>query len=262
MKRDLMKAKTWIVCPDTHVAPKGSVEGGIDPKAESVLMQAIEIVKPGGFAHIGDVGEWESVCGYRWERRKRPPFEWLKPMIDADVEAVNEFLDRVDKKLDKVGCEERFITEGNHEVWCDNFAEEETRPEFKARALMRVDERGWRWHDHGKFAKIGRLYATHGGHFTGLHHAYKTVMGLSASCIYGHFHNVESAHVMRLGGACGAWSIGCLAKLEKKFLGGRPTSWSHAFAIVHVEAGGEFHVEVVDIYDGVAWVYGKRLEAK
>jgi len=257
-----MKAKTVLVCPDTHVAPAGSIEGGIDPKAESVLMQAIDIVKPDEFVHLGDVGEWESVCGYRWERRRRPPFEFLKPLIDADVKAVNEFLSRVDRKLDRVGCNARTITQGNHEIWCDNFAEEETREEFKARELMKIDERGWRWHEHGRFAKIGKLHATHGGHFTGLHHAYKTVLGLSASCIYAHFHNVESAHVMHLGGAYGAWSIGCLAKFEKKFLGGKPTSWSHALGVVHVESNGNFHVEVVDIFNGVAWIYGKRVEAK
>ena len=257
-----VKSETWIVCPDTHVAPVGSVEGGIDPRADSVLKQAIRIVRPDGFVHIGDVGEWESASHWQWTKRKRPPFEFMKPLIMADVRAVNKWLDEIDRELDKAGTTKRMVTEGNHEVWCDNFAIEEARPEFGAKALMRIKERGWEWHEHGEFAKIGKLNLTHGGHFTGLHHAYKTVLGLSASCMYGHFHNVESAHVMHLGGAHGAWAIGCLCKMRKKFLGGKPTSWSHAFGIVHVEANGQFHVEVVDIFDGVAYVYGRRVEAK
>jgi hypothetical protein len=257
-----MKAKTVLVCPDTHVAPVGSVEGGIDPKAESVFMQAIDLVRPDEFVHIGDVGEWESVCEYRYEHRRKPPFEFMKPLVAQDIKAVNEWLDRLDKKLDKTHTGRRVILEGNHEVWLDNFASVETRPEYKARRVMGVDRRGWEWHDHGEFARIGKLHATHGGHFTGLHHAHKTVLGLSASCLYGHFHNVESAHVMHLGGAYGAWCIGCLCKMKKRFLGGRPTAWSHAFAIVHVESDGRFHVEVVDVFEGVAWVYGRRLEAK
>jgi len=257
-----VKPETIIFCPDTHVAPEGSVEGGIDPRAESVLMQAIALVKPDRFVHIGDVGEWESVCEYRWERRRRPPFEFMVPMIQKDVKSVNGFLDRLEKKLDKAGCGKVTIIEGNHEVWCNNFALAETRPEFEAKALMKIEKRGWEWSPYGEFAQFGKLYATHGGHFTGLHHAYKTVLGLSANCIYGHFHNVESAHVMHLGGAYGAWSIGCLCKLVKQFLRGRPTAWSHAFAIVHVESDGQFHVEVIDVFEGVAWVYGKRLEAR
>lgn len=154
------------------------------------------------------------------------------------------------------------MTEGNHEIWMDNFAIEETRPEFAAKEVLGIEQRGWEWRGHGDFFKLGKLHLTHGGHFTGLHHAHKTVLGLSASCMYGHFHNVESAHVMHLGGAYGAWAIGCLCKMQKKFLKGRPTSWSHAFAIVHVEASGRFHVEVVDIFEGVGWVYGKRIEAR
>jgi len=250
------------VIPDTHVTYEGSPEGGIDPKAESVLFQAIDIIKPNRCVHLGDVGEWQSVSHWQWKRRKRPPFEYLAPTIAAETLAVNTWLDKLDRALGKVKCDNTTIIEGNHEVWCDNFAEEEARPEYAAKRLMRVKERGYEWHDHGTFAKIGKLHATHGGHFTGLHHAYKTVLGLSASCIYGHFHNLEFAHVMHLGGAYGAWCAGCLCKLDKKFLNHRPTNWSHSLSIVHVEPDGRFHVEVVDIFRGVAYIYGKRVEAK
>jgi hypothetical protein len=257
-----MKAKTVLVIPDTHVTVPNSTEGGIDPKAESVLFQAIDIVRPNECVHIGDVGEWSTMSHWQWKRRKRPPTEWLVPLITAETAAINLWLNRLQSALGKAKCNKLTITEGNHEVWCNNFAEEEARPEYTAYNLMNIKTRGIEWHAHGKFAKIGKLHATHGGHFTGLHHAYKTVLGLSASCMYGHFHNTEFAHVMHLGGAFGAWCIGCLCKLDKKFLNNRPTNWSHALGIVHVESDGRFHVEVVDIYDGVGYVYGKRLEAK
>lgn len=257
-----MKPKTVLVIPDTHVTYKGAPEGGIDPAAESVLFQAIDIVKPNECVHLGDVGEWDSVSHWQWKRRRRPPFEYQLPAIQAETKVVNEWLDKLDNSLNKVKCSKTTIIEGNHEVWCNAFAEEEARPEFKSRSLMRVEERGYEWYEHGSFAKIGKLHATHGGHFTGLHHAYKTVLGLSASCIYAHFHNVEFAHIMHLGGAYGAWAAGCLCKLNKRFLHHRPSSWSHALAIVHVESDGHFHVEIIDIFNGVGYIYGRRVEAK
>lgn len=257
-----MKAKTFLVIPDPHVTYEGSPEGGIDKAAESVLFQAIDIVKPDGTVLLGDVGEWQSVSHWQWKRRKRPPFEYLIPTITAETLAINTWLDKLDKSLDKVKCEKVIFNEGNHEVWANNFAEEEARPEYTSKRLMKIKERGYEWHEHGRFAKIGKLHTTHGGHFTGLHHAHKTVLGLSASCIYGHFHNVEFAHVMHLGGEYGAWSLGCLCKMDKKFLNNRPTNWSHALGIVHVEGDGRFHVEVVDIFRGVGYVYGRRIEAK
>ena len=257
-----MKPKTVLVIPDTHVTFKGSPEGGIDPAAESVLFQAIDIIRPDECLHLGDVGEWQSMSHWQWKRRKRPPFEFMAPTIAAETLAVNTWLDDLEGRLGKVKCGKIIITEGNHEVWANNFAEEEARPEYTAKNLLKIRERGYDWHDHGTFAKIGKLHATHGGHFTGLHHAYKTVLGLSASCIYGHFHNVEFAHVMHLGGEYGAWAAGCLCNLEKKFLNHRPTAWSHALGIVHVESDGRFHVEIVDIYKGIGYVYGKRIEAK
>lgn len=257
-----MKPATVLVIPDTHVTFPGSPEGGIDPAAESVLFQAIPIIKPTWTVHIGDVGEWQSVSPWQWKRRKRPPDEFILPFIHKEAKAINQWLDKLQAALSEVGCDRLTITEGNHEVWANNFAEEQFRPEYTAHKLMQIDARGIEWHEHGEYANIGKLHVTHGGHFTDLHHAYKTVLGLSASCMYGHFHNVESAHVMHLGGAYGAWCIGTLCKLKKKFLGGKPTSWSHAFAIVHLETNGTFHVEVVDIFKGTAYVYGKRVSAK
>lgn len=258
----MAKAETVLVIPDTHVTYEGANEGGIDPKAESILFQAIPIIKPTTAVHLGDIGEWDSVSPWQYKRRRRPPFEFIAPTAEKEASAINRWLDRLDRTLDKAKCSRIVAIEGNHEVWANNFAEEEARPEYTSHRLLQIKERGYDWYQHGDFASIGKLHFTHGGHFTGLHHAYKTVLGLSTSCCYGHFHNVESAHVMHLGGAFGAWAMGCLCKMKKKFLGGKPTSWSHAIGIVHVERDGRFHMEVVDIFDGVGYVYGKRLEAK
>lgn len=257
-----MKPQTILVIPDTHVSTPDSVEGGIDPQAESVLFQAIPIIKPTMAVHIGDIGEWESVSHWQWKKRKRPPSEYILPRIDREAAAVNAWLDKLEGALDDVGCSKILVTQGNHEVWTDDFALEETRPEYEARVLLKAKKRGYEWHDHGQYAKVGKLHFTHGGHFTGLHHAYKTATGLSASSMYGHFHSLEHAHVSKLGGKYGAWCIGSLCKLNKRFLGGRPTNWAHAITVVHMESDGTFNVEIIEIFEGRAFVYGKKVVAK
>jgi len=257
-----MKPATYLVIPDTHVTYDGAPDGGIDPKANSCLFQAIDIVKPDGIVHIGDLGEWSAVSHWQWKHRKRPPHEYIQPLIDKEINGVNTWLDKLEKAASKNKCSSIHIIQGNHEKWLDFFAAEEARPEIAAKVCMKIKDRGFGWSDHGTFHKIGKLNLTHGGHFTGLHHAYKTVIGLSASCMYGHFHNVEYAHVMHLGGAFGAWAIGCLCTLQKTFLNHRPTSWSHAISLVHVERDGNFHVELIDIFEGVCYVYGKKVVAK
>ena len=55
--------------------------------------------------------------------------------------------------------------------------------------------------------------------------------------------------------------MGCLAKLRKPFMKGRPHGWGHAIAVVHMERDGSFIVEVVEIQRGRAWVWGKEVRA-
>ena len=56
-----------------------------------------------------------------------------------------------------------------------------------------------------------------------------------------------------------AWSIGFLGKPRKPFMRGKPTNWSHNFAICYVEKDGTFHVEVIEIFNGVCYVQGKKV---
>lgn len=253
-----------MVCPDSHLAPPHDKEGGVDKKAESCMLQAIEVVRPDKFGHIGDVGEWSSVSHWQWAKKKRPLLRNTLDELLVEAKYVNEGLDRIDAKLKKVKCEDKILIEGNHEVWVDNLCEENPHlitAGFSPEKLMKLKERGYKYHKYGEYVKLGKLYLYHGGHYTGVNHARSHCLNLSASVLYGHTHDSSVYKLQKLGGQHGAWSIGCISDMNKPFLRGRPTNWSHAFALVHLRKGGKFQVEIIDIVDGVCNVWGKKITA-
>ena len=253
---------TWIVCPDTHFAPKDDPEGGHDPKALGCLLRGIQLVKPRGFVHIGDVGEWSAASHWKYARRARPPIQYVLADIERDAEAVNEGMDLVDNELGK--CKDRILLKGNHDLWVDNMTEELADcidPRFKFENLLNLKGRGYAWTEYGEYARLGKLAMYHGGHFGGEHHAAAHLRKLRSSVMYGHHHSYQIASASALsGGPARAWCIGFLGRVRKPFLRGRPTDWSHNFAIIHVEKDGTFHVEVAEIINGRCFVYGKRVE--
>ena len=65
-----------LVLPDVHDAPDTDTQGGADPYAWSVAMQAAQIYKPDAMVVIGDFMECTSVNSYQWSKKKRPPLEF------------------------------------------------------------------------------------------------------------------------------------------------------------------------------------------
>ena len=99
-----MITKTAIVIPDQHFPIH-------DQKAVNCALEIIKIAKPDIFINLGDVGEWETVSAWRWRDKKQPPLEYQLPLIDEEIEAVNDGIDQFDQVLDKVGVNERHIPE-------------------------------------------------------------------------------------------------------------------------------------------------------
>jgi hypothetical protein len=252
-----------FILPDQHYAPESDPSGKVDPDAEAVALRALRLIRPDVFVNLGDVGEWTSVSHWQWSRRKRPPLEYQIPLIDADVKAVNEGLDRWDSVLDKIGCERRILTLGNHDAWLDKFVEEHPYlPQYQPVNAMRVAERGYDTFQYGDYAElVTDLFAYHGGHWSGQNHTRDHVRNLGKSIVYGHVHDAETSTGRTLGGPVTAWSMGCICKLSKPFLKGRPTNWRHGFGVVTLHDAGSFQVEFIPINRGVSSVWGKRIAA-
>ena len=248
--------KRAIVTPDKH-APVH------DMPAINVVCKAIELVKPDIYVDLGDLGEWASVSHWQWKRKKKPPLEYITPKVDADVKAVNELLDIIDVSLDKVNCKEKHICAGNHDEWLDRFVEEHPYLDYRFEKVCRFKERGYKYHEAGKYIKIGKLYFYHGHHFGGQYHASNHLRKLGANIMYGHHHSLQQDSVTYMDGPKSAWSLGCLKDMsseKNKWLGGRQHRWAHAFAIVDYYQGGRFTVDIVQIIDGRTTVWGELLD--
>ena len=107
--------KRGIVIPDQHYPLE-------DRAAVECVKKAILKIKPKVFINLGDVGEWESVSAWRYKDKKLPPLEFQLPLVEEDIRLVNEGLDEWDEVLKKVGCKEKHLLQGNHDLWLDNFA--------------------------------------------------------------------------------------------------------------------------------------------
>lgn len=260
--------ETWMFGPDQHNAPKGDLNGGVDPAAVGCMLQAIELVKPDGYGDLGDLGEWSSVSPWEYKRRSRPGVSQTADKLWNDLEAVGLAQDLVDSSLDIAGTKKRIQFQGNHEVWIDNMLLEWKErigdlllvPDLSVERLLKLKERGYAYVPYGDYATLGKLNIYHGGHFGGQHHANAHLINLSASVLYAHHHSYQVAKRALLGkGVHAAWCMGFLGKPRKAFMKGKPTNWSHNFAIVHLEKNGIFHMEPVEIWNGVCYVYGKKV---
>ncbi len=250
--------KVGVVIPDQHFPLH-------DKKACSVVLQAIEHIKPEVFINLGDVGEFESVSAWKYKRRKRPPLEYMLPLIDKEIKEVNKELDKIDEVLDKVGCKERHILAGNHDEWLDAWVEENPfLPEYKFRNACKWDERGYKYKCYNEVLTIGKANFIHGG-YCGVNHAKKHLEVYGCNIIYGHTHDIQRYSSSRLqDGNISSFSMGCLkdrSAEKNRWLRGRLHNWNHAFGIVTWFKDGSFQLEVIDIIKGKANVWGEFITA-
>lgn len=245
-----------VVTPDKHfpLADMGAI---------SCLTQAIELVEPDIYVDLGDVGEWSHFSRHKYKGKEKPPLEFMLPDCDRDVKDVNEGMDIIDESLDKAGCREKYITEGNHDDWMNKFTQQHPFVDYRFKDKVRLDERGYTYYPMGKYLKIGKLHFYHGVHYGGQYHTANHLRRLGANVMYGHWHDIQQMTMTHMDGPIGAWSIGCLKDMTAEanpWLGNRKVNWSHAFAIVEWYGNeGNFTVDIVTIIDGKTCVWGQPL---
>ena len=249
--------KRVVVTPDKHFPLH-------DQKAINVLKKTIEIVKPDAYVDLGDVGEWNAFSAWKFKRRKAPPLEYLIEDFEQDVKDVNRGMDMVDESLDKANCNEKYITEGNHDNWL-NMAVEKYRyiPQYKFKNAVNLADRGYTYYPMGKFLKLGKLFFYHGHQFGGQYHAANHLRKKGCNVMYGHWHDLQQHSVTHHDGAKSAWSIGCLKDMSPKandWLQYRDVNWAHAFAIVDFFEKGLFTVHIIQIINGKTCLWGEVIK--
>ena len=155
--------KTGVIIPDVHFPIH-------DQAAVNCVLKAIKMVKPDIFVCLGDLGEWESVSRWRYKRRKRPPLEYQLPLINEEIEAVNNGLDQFDQALKAAKCKEKYMLQGNHDQWLDYFVEEHPYlTDLLFHKAMKLKERGYKYSKFNHPLKLGKLHFVHGAYTTTYH---------------------------------------------------------------------------------------------
>jgi len=256
-KNDYGVIKRVVVTPDKHFPLH-------DQKAINVLCKAIEIVKPDAYVDLGDVGEWEAFSHWKFKNKKPPPLEFLIKDFKKDIKDVNKGMDMIDESLDKVNCEEKYITEGNHDNWLNiAVGKYPYIPQYSFANAVDLDGRGYTYYPFGKHLKLGKLYFYHGHQYGGQYHAANHLRKLGCNIMYGHWHDLQQHSVTHEDGPKSAWSIGCLKDMSPKandWLENRDVNWSHAFAIVDFYKRGLFTVHIVQIINGKTSLWGELIE--
>ena len=199
---DLIK-KRAIVIPDQHFPIH-------DQSAVNVVLQAIQLVKPDAFINLGDVGEWESVSAWKYKGKKLPELEFQLPLVDKEIELVNEGIDQFDRVLDKCKVKERYILAGNPDEWltyvfCDRYP---YMKDYTFRKACRWDERGYKYFEYNQPLKLGKVNFIHGAYAT-TYHAKKHLEAYGSNIIYGHTHDIQRHSITKLdSGTIGAEQCG------------------------------------------------------
>lgn len=246
-----------LVVPDTHFPLH-------DIPALNVTLQAIKVLRPTAYIHIGDVGEWSSVSHWEWKKKKRPPLEYQIPFIDIEIAEVNDCVDLIDEQLYKYNCKEKHQIVGNHDVWLDSFVEENpVIPQYGFIEALDLGKRGYTVHKLGEYYKRGHLRFTHGSQYSGVNHARNHLLATGCNLIYGDKHDVCTYSIKHIDGRKAAWCIGCLKKMDNEtnlWLKGRPHNWGHALTFVDYFANGDFTVSVTEITNGRTFLWGQKLD--
>jgi len=252
----------YVVIPDTH----GEL---VDKLAFECVLQAIEIIKPDGVIHLGDIGEWESVNHHRYRRTRTPDPHEVAREIRRDARRVRKYvLDPLDIVCDKVNVKEKIMLTGNHDQWLNTFVE--FNPDYvntsfdeatgyRFNQIFNWKKRGWKVIPCGRLFKKGNLNFYHGHLYGGIHHARNHLLRMGVNIVYGHWHDFQAVHVTHADGPKGAYSLGCLkshSPEDNEWLGNRPVNWAHMFGVVDFYGGKRFSVHPIPIIHGQCTLVG------
>ena len=247
--------KTTIFVPDIH-APFH------DKRAVEATLSAIKNIRPERVVLLGDVGEFEGASHWKWEKRKRPPLEFVLPFVAEDISATNDILDKFDEAI-AWDCEKIFIM-GNHEYRVDTLIKEHPYLEktYGLPTSLSLRERGWKHEPLGKLVKVGPVFAYHGIHCGGINHTRLHLIKFGCNIVYGHYHDISMYSMQKAGGVIKAWSLGCLKDLSdnaNEWLSGAPKNWGHCFGVMteYENKKRDFTMDVVEISNGRCSIGGR-----
>jgi UDP-2,3-diacylglucosamine pyrophosphatase LpxH len=249
-----------VIIPDTHGCH-------VEEKAIAAFLSDLEILNPAEIVMLGDhleCGGWlaqSHTLGYVAQTTYT---------FEDDINAANQLLDRLQEICPKATFH---YIEGNHEQrierWCVTQA---LRNSSDAALLLKhhspisvlgLEKRNIPYYRRSEFyqdlpipgtIKLGRCHFTH-GLSTAKHAASVHLIKFGGNVVYGHTHRADSFVDRTVTeGVIGAWSPGCLCKLQPYWMHTNLTGWSHGYGLQLVAGDGSFLHINVPIIDGRSYL--------
>lgn len=249
-----------VIIPDTHGC-------FVDPAAISAVFSDIEQLCPREIILLGD----HLDCGgFLAQHHTLGYVAEADYTFEQDVDAANVMLDRLQSICPRSAIH---YLEGNHEAriekWCLTSA---LRNKHDAKMLLdtygtetqlHLAKRKISFYKQGQFydgcripstIKLGKCYFTHGSR-VGKNATQAMLSDYGACVVFGHVHKIQSASSRTVeGGEIGAWTPGCLCRLQPLWRHTAITDWSHGYGVQLVRPDGDFLHITVPIIDGKSYL--------
>lgn len=233
-----------VAQPDTHMKYR-------DIPATECFLKFLEFYQPDVDLIGGDFLDAEGLSP--WPSDDMGPRRFVPEVIEA-----REWLGRKVAATRKATT--RIYLEGNHEDWINQFLASGTAPqlhdgleelglEINLKKLLDLDGFGYQLFPVNHIVRVGKINLTH-GLYTGGAHAKKHLDVLKGNIFYFHVHDEQAVVATSLDGPTEAHSLGCLCRLDAKFLKGKPNNWVHAFGIWEIFPDGSYTFMCPKIING------------
>lgn len=218
--------------PDTHVK-------FMDHQAVRCFLEFAKWYRPHVHMILGDFVDCEGLS--HWDPIELEPRRMVPEML-----AGRKLLKSIRENTPDVST--RIFLEGNHENWIEQAlcrmpemfdGLQELGIEISIKSLLALDEFEYNLFPLNHLVQIGNAHFTH-GIFTSTHHAKKHLDTFKCNIYYGHLHDNQEHNQTSINGPMEAASLGCLSRLDARFLRGRPNNWEHAMGIFEFFPDGTY----------------------
>jgi predicted phosphodiesterase len=238
--------------PDTHGKYR-------DERAFNCMLKFSKYWKPDVWLIMGDFVDAEGIS--HWPADDTEPRRLVPEILEC-----RELLKRINDASPSVTT--RIYLTGNHEDWirqaCAQMPQmfdglEQLGIEVDLKSMLDLERFGWDLFPINDVVRIGKMNWTH-GYYTGDGHPKKHLIKLKGSIHYGHTHDKLAYNDCSMDGPLESQSLGCLCRLDAKFLRGKPNNWVHSKGLYEMFPDGTYTFMLPNIVNGRMSYNGKVFE--
>lgn len=236
------KTLKMVAQPDTHTKFR-------DIPAVNCFIKFLKYYKPDIHTILGDYVDCEGIS--HW------PSDSLEPRrLIPEIKEARKLLEEIVNATPNTST--RIFLKGNHSAWIEQALTRmpelfdglaDLGLEINLEKLLNLKGFGYELFELNHLVAIGDANFTH-GIYTSSSHAKKHLDVFKANIFYGHLHDTQCYNQTSVNGPMVAQSLGCLCRLDAKFLKGKPNNWEHAFGIFEFFPDGTFTYMVPRIIKG------------